>query len=254
MPLSTKGQSKDEFIPKCMAHYINKGKDKDQAYAICINEWENDLSENRLSVMFDKTIPEYVINQFVNDGYRVHIYGGDELFIPTKPVFKLAKKSGVNQYFVHFGDLKHILDNNNIKMFITDNEKYSHLDQFNKFVKEEEHNFADGVETVRTLEERWVTQPESTKGGESCPICITLQNLGWVERNGPVTYTWSSGSKTINGLPGYRLAHSTIGEGNWKVGDNVCKCYKEFRNGFKTVNLSKQEPRIVHIDVCCNHG
>jgi len=205
-----------------------------------------------MRILFTDEIPFDVVKTFVDEGHNVHIYGGGSLFNKTRPAFRLAKKSGVNHYFVHWGELKHIRENNSIDMFITTDDKYSNVYGFNKFIKEEKHDFADGVETVRTIEERWVTQPESTKGGESCPICLTLQNMGWVERSAPVTYTWSSGSKTINGLPGYRLAHSTIGEGNWKVGDNVCKCYKEFRNGFKTINLSK-EPRIVHINGCCNH-
>jgi len=253
MPLPVAGQSKDEFIPKCMAHYINKGKDKDQAYAICISEWENQLSENKYSVMFDKTIPNYVIESFVKDGYKVHIFGGNELFNPTKPAFKLAKQSGVSHYFVHFGDLEHILDNNGISMFITTDDKWSHLEQFNKYVGETAMPFEEG--TVRIMEERWVTRPDETKGGESCPICVTLQEMSWVERGAPVNYNWPGGSKKLdNGLPAYRLAHSSIGEGRWRVGDSVCKCYKEFRNSFKTIQLSSK-PREVHfhtIDCKCN--
>ena len=248
MPLKPNaGESKDKFIGRCMGHYINKGKDQSQAYAICISEWENQLEEHKYSVMFDSEVPNYVINQFVKEGYKVHIWGGNRMFNPTAPAIRLAKQSGVNSHLVHWGDPEYILAGNNINMFITSDDRYSHLDQFNKYIKSEDMNFAEGE--IRILEERWVTRPSETASGESCPICITLQDMGWVERSAPIQYVWPSGSKEINGLPGYRLAHSQIGEGSWKVGDNKCKCYKEFRNSTKTIELSSK-PRVVNISVC----
>lgn len=63
-------------------------------------------------------------------------------------------------------------------------------------------------------EERWVTDPGKGESGESCPICKDLEDMGWVK---------------IGTLPPYRKAHSIIGEGKWKTGDDTCNCIKEFR-------------------------
>ena len=35
------GESKDDFIGRCMSIEIKDGKPQDQAYAICISKWEN---------------------------------------------------------------------------------------------------------------------------------------------------------------------------------------------------------------------
>lgn len=209
-----------------------------------------------MKILFNKNIPAHVIQSFVDDGHRVHIYAGDELFSKQKPVFKLAKASGVNEAFVHWGCVKHIVDNNQIEMFISDDDKHSINKVFERYIPES-INLSSNMNFARVLEERWVTVPGDTKSGESCPICITLQDMSWVKKNEPVTYSWSGGSKIINGLPQYRQAHSAIGNGSWKVGDDKCKCYKEFRSAIvpdvvdesivvDTTNLS------VHFNIC-NH-
>lgn len=184
-----------------------------------------------MKILVTKNIPADVIKHFVEDGHNVHIYGGDELFCKTKPVFKLAKQSGVNEYFIHFGEIKHIVNNNGIDMFLSENDKHESTGVFAKYVPDTEvGRFSTQFTFKRVLLERWKTQSSLTKGGESCPICLTLEKMDWVEARQPITYSWSGGSKLINGLPGYRMAHSSIGDGNWKVGDQFCKCYKEFRS------------------------
>ena len=208
-----------------------------------------------MKVLFTDEIPASIVKVFVDNGYKVHIYGGGGLFRTTRPAFKLAKLSGVNSHFVHWGELKHIRENNSIDMFVTSDEQYKDVYGYNRFIPDT-IDLAEGdptTETVSIVEERWVTQPADTKGGESCPICITLQKMGWVENGQPVEYRWPGNSKILEfGLPLYRQAHSVVGDGNWKVGDKDCKCYKEFRNGTKTVNLSKSGIRVVNIPTC-NH-
>lgn len=212
-----------------------------------------------MKILFNKNIPADVVAHFVKEGHTVHIFGGGELFNKTKPVFKMAKQAGVNEAFIHFGEIKHIIDNNRIEMFLSDDEKHSNTKVFAKYIydptialKETQLNFK------RVLLERWKTQSSLTKGGESCPICLTLEKMDWVEAGQPVTYMWSGGSKIINGLPPYRLAHSQIGDGNWKVGDNKCRCYKEFSTSFvdDTQQFSKTKEVHFHINCdeeTCNH-
>jgi hypothetical protein len=182
-----------------------------------------------MKILFNKNIPADVVAHFVREGHTVHIFGGGELFNKTKPVFKMAKQAGVNEAFIHFGDIRHIIDNNRIEMFMSDDEKHSTTKVFAKYVPDT-IDLSTQLNFKRVLLERWKTQSSLTKGGESCPICLTLEKLDWVEANQPVTYTWSSGSKIIFGLPPYRQSHSQIGDGNWKVGDQFCKCFKEFKS------------------------
>lgn len=42
MPISKKeGESKNDFISRCIKHEVNKGKEQEQASAICYNIWES---------------------------------------------------------------------------------------------------------------------------------------------------------------------------------------------------------------------
>lgn len=41
----TKGERKDEFIPRCIAYMINEGKDNEQAAGICYSVWEDHFAE-----------------------------------------------------------------------------------------------------------------------------------------------------------------------------------------------------------------
>lgn len=49
------GESKDEFLGRCIKYVVNEGKSNEQAYAICINKW-NMAAENKVSFDFDDTL------------------------------------------------------------------------------------------------------------------------------------------------------------------------------------------------------
>lgn len=193
-------------------------------------------------VFVDKKIPHFIIKSFVNDGYDVHLLAGSGLFSRTKPVFDLARKSNVNYYNIHWGELTRIVKEHKPYMFLTSDMKYKDLDGFIHWDQTETFS----VEDLKfgAIEEKWNT----TNGDESCPICLTLQGLDWVAKDQPVAYDWPGGSKEIFGLPAYRKAHSVIGEGEWKVGDDKCKCYKSFRYN-KNLTLSAVK-RVVKLPIC----
>ena len=119
-----------------------------------------------------------------------------------------------------------------------------------KLTYDESINLADAPKTV--VQERWVTHSIDSKSGESCPICTTLEDMGWVEQGVNLNYTWPGGSKIIDGLPLFRTAHSSIGDGNWAVGDDKCNCTVDFRMSTKaSVQLSE-----IHFHICdsnCKH-
>lgn len=198
-------------------------------------------------IMFDKNIPAGVISHFNNLGYKAYIWGGDGFFSKTGPAFRLAKQAGINNHNIFWGKLSYVIPNNEVGMFMSSNDEWKDLDGFVKWIDNDNIELAAGDPVIQ---ERWVTHPSETKSGESCPICITLEEMGWVDQGASVTYMWDNGSKIINGLPEYRMAHSTIGEGNWKVGDSKCKCSKQFRMG---VQQKTQLSVMIPHTQCPNH-
>lgn len=197
-------------------------------------------------IFIDKKIPHQIIKSFVNDGYDVHLLAGSGFFARTKPVFDLARKANVNYYNIHWGELMTVVKHHQPYMFLTSDIKYKDLPGFTHWVNDD-NNFADFK--FGAIEEHWNVNESASESGESCPICLTLQGLGWVVKDQPVAYDWPGGSKEINGLPPYRKSHSLIGEGEWRVGDDKCNCFKSFRFN-KSINLSEVKLRRVQLPIC----
>jgi len=70
--------------------------------------------------------------------------------------------------------------------------------------------------------ERWVCRADEL----TCPICVTLNNLGWQLQGTFFRYSWNGQSKQVL-MPRYREAHSEIGEGRWNADDSSCRCQKD---------------------------
>ena len=49
----TKGERKDDFLPRCISYVINEGKDNAQAVAICNSIWENHFASEKISIDYD---------------------------------------------------------------------------------------------------------------------------------------------------------------------------------------------------------
>tara|TARA_R110000868_G_scaffold143693_3_gene362143 strand:- start:38 stop:1045 length:1008 start_codon:yes stop_codon:yes gene_type:complete len=52
----TKGEQKDEFLPRCISYVINEGKETEQAVAICNSLWEQHFAGNKVSFDYDDTL------------------------------------------------------------------------------------------------------------------------------------------------------------------------------------------------------
>lgn len=52
----TKGERKDEFLPRCISYVINEGKDNEQAVAICNSMWEQHFASEKVSFDYDDTL------------------------------------------------------------------------------------------------------------------------------------------------------------------------------------------------------
>lgn len=52
----TKGEQKDEFLPRCISYVINEGKETEQAVAICNSLWEQHFAGSKISFDYDDTL------------------------------------------------------------------------------------------------------------------------------------------------------------------------------------------------------
>ena len=52
----SKGERKDDFLPRCISYVINEGKDNEQAVAICNSMWEQHFAETSYSDIPKKLI------------------------------------------------------------------------------------------------------------------------------------------------------------------------------------------------------
>jgi hypothetical protein len=50
----SQGESKEDFLPRCIEYMINEGKESDQAVAICSTQWEGRFQEDFRAVGFNK--------------------------------------------------------------------------------------------------------------------------------------------------------------------------------------------------------
>jgi len=99
-----------------------------------------------------------------------------------------------------------------------------------------EQDLKEGKLNLRKVRwERWVASDDCV----TCPICVTLHNLGFQIQGSFFTYSWPGGSKEIE-MPRFKQAHSYVGEGRWKSRNDACRCRKEtFISDARNPNLPK---------------
>lgn len=187
------------------------------------------IGDIKFNMLFDDTIPSEVIKSFKDDGYNCFIWAGTSLDTPYKQVHKLCQAANINDTHVKFGELSTIMKRYDIFEFVTSNKEYRGIKGYSEWIGT--MNFAAGDVKLGYKVEKWIKADD-----QSCPICVTLDEMGWVRSNYPVDYIWPTGSKTIMGLPLPRHAHSQIGEGNWSAPDSSCKCFKQYDWRSETFN------------------
>lgn len=52
IPQPSSGQNESEYISECIATLINEGKDKEQAAAICYEQWRNNMESQEKKKTF----------------------------------------------------------------------------------------------------------------------------------------------------------------------------------------------------------
>lgn len=122
----SKGEHKDEFLPRCIAYVINEGKESQQAVAICNSIWTEHFAGEKISFDFDDTLStqrgqELAMNK-INAGAIVYIISArnstdgmfsvaDELGIPHGRVYAMGSNKAKIEKIKKLGISKHY-DNN----------------------------------------------------------------------------------------------------------------------------------------------
>ena len=101
----TKGESKEDFLPRCIEYIINEGKENEQAVAICNSLWESHFAGVKISFDFDDTIStqrgQELAAEKIDAGEIVYIISArsskenimaiaNELGIPSSRVFAVV--------------------------------------------------------------------------------------------------------------------------------------------------------------------
>jgi len=75
----TKGESKNDFMPRCIEYIINEGKESEQAVAICSNLWEQHFAEVQV-IVCKKCGHSWDYQEGGEDPYTCHMCGTKEKF------------------------------------------------------------------------------------------------------------------------------------------------------------------------------
>jgi len=72
----TQGESKTDFMPRCIEYIINEGKESEQAVAICSSLWEQHFAE--VQIVCKKCGHSWDYQEGGKDPYTCHMCGGKE--------------------------------------------------------------------------------------------------------------------------------------------------------------------------------
>lgn len=122
------GESKDDFLGRCVKYVINEGKSNEQAFAICINKW-NMANVQKISFDYDDTLStsrgQELAKKEISAGNDVYIVSArdskdaiipiaDELGIPGSHIFatgsneakiKKVKELGIDKHYDNNSDV-----------------------------------------------------------------------------------------------------------------------------------------------------
>ena len=154
----SKGESKDEFLPRCISYIVNEGKETEQAVAICNSLWEQHFAGTKISFDYDDTLStdrgKELAKQKIAAGEVVYIISArndkegmlataDELEIPSSRVYATGSNKAKVEKIKELGISKHYDNNADV---------ISELGNIGE-------KFAKGLFAVQNEEQRIVTGP-----------------------------------------------------------------------------------------------
>jgi len=125
----SKGEHKEEFLPRCISYVINEGKESEQAVAICNSIWDEHFANEKISFDFDDTLStqrgqELALSK-IKAGAVVYIISArnstdgmftiaDELGIPHSRVYATGSNKAKVEKIKELGISKHYDNNSDV--------------------------------------------------------------------------------------------------------------------------------------------
>lgn len=125
----SKGEHKEEFLPRCISYVINEGKESEQAVAICNSIWDEHFASEKISFDFDDTLStqrgqELALSK-IKSGAVVYIISArsntdgmfsiaDELGIPHSRVYATGSNKAKVEKIKELGISKHYDNNSDV--------------------------------------------------------------------------------------------------------------------------------------------
>jgi len=172
----TKGESKEDFLPRCIEYIINEGKENEQAVAICNSLWESHFAGVKISFDFDDTIStqrgQELAAEKIDAGEIVYIISArsskenimaiaNELGIPSSRVFAVGSNKAKIEKIKELGIQKHY-DNNAevISELGSIGEKFSKFqeDSYNDYPQSAKDNAERGIRLNEEIGNKCATQ------------------------------------------------------------------------------------------------
>ena len=172
----TQGESKNDFMPRCIEYVINEGKESEQAVAICSSLWDQHFAGTKISFDYDDTLStqrgKELAIQKIDAGEIVYIISArsqkenlipvsNELGIPLDRVYAVGSNSAKIDKIKELGISKHY-DNNAevISKLGSIGEKFNSFqqDSYNDYPQSAKDNAERGIRLNEAVGNRCATQ------------------------------------------------------------------------------------------------
>jgi hypothetical protein len=151
----SKGEHKEEFLPRCISYVINEGKPSEQAVAICNSIWEEHFAEEKISIDYDDTLStsrgKDLAKKLIGEGKIVYIISArseltgmlqtaKDLGIAESRVYATGSNKAKVEKIKELGITKHY-DNNTdvVKELGSIGLKFAEINYSFQIISEDEH-------------------------------------------------------------------------------------------------------------------
>jgi hypothetical protein len=185
----TQGETKKEFIPKCIKYVIDEGKDSEQAVAICNSMWDNKnfAQGDKVSFDYDDTLStahgKELAKQEIESGSTVYIISArhnvegmlsvaNDLGIAESRVYATGSNSAKVEKIKELGITKHYDNNQDVIDEI--GSVGAKFDIIVKYLP----NYIKQIKKIKTKFESYNDYPEAVKNNAQKVLKYTEEN-GW---------------------------------------------------------------------------
>ena len=134
------GESKDDFISRCIAQEVSSGRESDQAAAICYAKWDEfakgktqSVTDNTWSteapisvnfkaqrrVIFNEDFDEASVADYISKGFKVHVRSSRKIHKKDKKVWNKLRSVGLTEDVMVFGEVKDLDRRYNYDLLMT---------------------------------------------------------------------------------------------------------------------------------------